>query len=575
MLRKLSSCFREYKISAILAPLFVTMEVVMEVIIPYFMANLIDFGIDMGDMNYILKTGAVLTICCAFSLMFGAFSGRYAAHASSGFAANLRKDMFYNVQNFSFSNIDKFSTASIVTRLTTDVTNLQNACQMIIRVAVRSPMMLIFSLIMAFRINRKISVIYLCVIPILALGLYMVIRYAHPVFEKVFKVYDKLNRVVQENLHGVRVVKSFVREEYESEKFESVSQRIFNLFTKAEKAVALNAPMMQVIVYTCMIFISWVSAKMIVAGDMTTGQLMSLMTYTMQILMTLMMLSMIFVMITISKASAERIVEILDEKSDITNPGNPVYEVKDGSVEFENAGFSYAKDVNKLCLSGINLKINPGETIGIIGGTGSSKSTLVQLISRLYDVTVGSVKVGGVDVRNYDIQTLRDSVAVVLQKNVLFSGTVKDNLRWGNPSATDEEMKKACVLAQADEFVSAFPNGYDTFIEQGGANVSGGQKQRLCIARALLKKPKIIILDDSTSAVDTATDAKIRDAFKKEIPNVTKIIIAQRISSVEHSDKIIVLDGGKISGFGTHKELLCKNEIYREVYESQIEGAKI
>ncbi len=575
MLRKLSSCFREYKISAILAPLFVTMEVVMEVIIPYLMANLIDFGIDKGDMNYILKTGSVLTICCAFSLMFGAFSGRYAAHASSGFAANLRKDMFYNVQNFSFSNIDKFSTASIVTRLTTDVTNLQNACQMIIRVAVRSPMMLMFSLIMAFRINRRISVVYLCVIPILALGLYLVIRYAHPVFEKVFKVYDKLNRVVQENLHGVRVVKSFVREEYESEKFESVSQKIFRLFTKAEKAVALNAPMMQVVVYTCMILISWFSAKMIVAGDMTTGQLMSLMTYTMQILMTLMMLSMIFVMITISKASAERIVEILDEKSDITNPDNPVYEVKDGSVEFENVGFSYAKDVNKLCLSDINLKINSGETIGIIGGTGSSKSTLVQLISRLYDTTVGSVKVGGVDVRNYDIETLRDAVAVVLQKNVLFSGSVKDNLRWGNPFATDEEMKKACVLAQADEFVSAFPNGYDTFIEQGGANVSGGQKQRLCIARALLKKPKIIILDDSTSAVDTATDAKIREAFKKEIPDVTKIIIAQRISSIEHSDKIIVLDGGKISGFGTHKELLCTNEIYREVYESQIEGAKI
>lgn len=575
MLKKLSKSIREYKIASMLAPFFVTLEVVMEVIIPYLMANLIDYGIDKGDMNYIVKTGSVLIVCCCISLMFGAFSGRYAAFASSGFASNLRKDMFYNVQRFSFYNIDKFSTASIVTRLTTDVNNLQNSYQMIIRVAVRSPMMLIFSLIMAFRINPTVSIIYLCVIPILAFGLLMVIRYAHPIFTKVFKVYDNLNRVVQENLHGVRVVKAFAREDHETKKFKSVSERIFNLFTKAEKAVALNGPMMQTIVYTSMITISWISAKLIVAGNMTTGQLMSFMTYTMQILMTLMMLSMIFVMITISRASAQRIVEILDEKSDITNCENPVFEVKDGSIVFENAGFSYAKDENKLCLSDINLKINSGETIGIIGGTGSSKSTLIQLIPRLYDVTCGSLKVGGVDVREYDIKALRNAVSVVLQKNVLFSGTIKDNLRWGNPEATDEEMIHACKLAQADSFIKSFPDGYDTYIEQGGANVSGGQKQRLCIARALLKNPKILILDDSTSAVDTATDAKIRKAFKEEIPDVTKIIIAQRISSIEHADRILVLDGGKISGFGTHEELLSDNEIYKEVYDSQMKGAKL
>ncbi len=575
MIKKLAASVREYKLYSILAPFFVSLEVVMEVIIPYLMANLIDFGIDKGDMNYIVKNGVLLIICCVVSLMFGAFSGRYAAYASAGFASNLRKDMFYRVQNFSFHNIDKFSTASIVTRLTTDVTNIQNSFQMIIRVAVRSPMMLIFSLIMAFRINPKVSIIYICVVPILATGLYLVIRYAHPIFEKVFKVYDKLNRVVQENLHGVRVVKAFVREDDETDKFTGVSTKIFNMFTKAEKAVALNGPMMQIVVYTCMIGISWMSAKFIVAGEMTTGQLMSLMTYTMQILMTLMMLSMIFVTITISKASAERIVEILDEESDIVNTKEPVFEVEDGSIVFENVGFSYTKDKNKLCLSDINLTINSGETIGIIGGTGSSKSTLVQLIPRLYDVTDGVLKVGGRDVREYDIKSLRDAVSVVLQKNLLFSGTVKDNLRWGNPDATDEEIESVSKIAQADEFVKSFPDGYDTYIEQGGANVSGGQKQRLCIARALLKKPKIIILDDSTSAVDTATEAKIRTAFANELSNVTKIIIAQRISSIEHADKIIVLDGGKIAGVGTHNELLQTNDIYKEVYDSQVKGAKL
>lgn len=573
MLKKLIKSVREYKPYAFLASFSVTLEVVMEVLIPYVMANLIDYGITPGDMNYILRCGSLLMIFCALSLMFGAFSGKYAAFAATGFASNLRKDMFYSVQEFSFKNIDKFSTASIITRLTTDVTNLQNSFQMIIRVAVRSPMMLIFALIMAFRVNVQISLIYLMVIPILGAGLFAVIRYAHPVFEKVFRIYDKLNRVVQENLHGVRVVKSFVREEHEKDKFESVSERIYNLFTKAEKTVALNGPMMQSIVYTCMIAIFWISANKIVAGDMTTGQLMSFMTYTMQILMTLMMLSMIFVTLTISKASAQRIVEILDEESDITECENPVYEVKDGSVSFENVGFSYSGDKNKLCLKDVNIDIKSGETIGIIGGTGSSKSTLVQLISRLYDVTEGALKVGGTDVREYNIESLRNAVSVVLQKNVLFSGTVKDNLRWGNPEATDEEMKRACELAQADEFISSFTDGYDTYIEQGGANVSGGQKQRLCIARALLKKPKILILDDSTSAVDTATDAKIREAFVNEIPDVTKIIIAQRISSVENADRILVLDSGRVSAFGTHEELLSSNDIYREVYESQMKGA--
>ena len=477
--------------------------------------------------------------------------------------------MFYNVQNFSFRNIDKFSTASIVTRLTTDVTNLQNAYQMIIRVAVRSPVMLIFALVMAFRVNVKVSFVYICVVPILGLGLYLVIRYAHPVFEKVFKTYDKLNNVVRENLRGIRVVKSFVREDREIEKFGNVSKTIYELFSKAEKAVAFNAPLMQIVVYTCMILISWIGAKLIVAGEMTTGQLMSFITYTMQILMSLMMLSMIFVMITISRASAERITELLNEETDIKNCDAPVFEMEDGSIEFENVCFSYAEDSRNYCLKNINLKIKSGETIGIIGGTGSSKTTLVQLIPRFYDTSEGPVRVSGRDVKEYDITALRNNISMVLQKNVLFSGTVKENLRWGDPDASEADMEKACRHAAADEFIDKLPDKYDSFIEQGGANVSGGQKQRLCIARALLKKPKILILDDSTSAVDTAIEARIQKAFAEELPDVTKIIIAQRISSVENADRIIVMDGGTINGIGTHSELLETNEIYREVYESQ------
>ena len=572
MIKRLAACVREYKKDSILTPLYVTMEVVLEVIIPLLMARLIDFGIDGGNMSYIIKMGIALVIAAIISLIFGALSGRSAAIASAGFAKNLRHDMFYNVQGFSFSNIDKFSTASIVTRLTTDITNIQNAYQMIIRIAVRCPVMLIFSLIMAFSINHQLSLIFLACIPILGVGLYLIMSKAHPIFERVFKTYDKLNNVVQENLRGIRVVKSFVREDYEKEKFGTISKDIYNDFSKAEKTLAYNMPLMQFCVFASMLLISWFGARLIVGSTMTTGELMSLITYTMQILMSLMMLSMVFVMITISRASAERIVEVLNEKSDLHNPEHPVYEVKDGSIHFDNVEFSYKKGSGKPCLKGINLTINAGETVGIIGGTGSSKSSLVQLIPRLYDVTEGSVTVGGVDVRNYDIETLRNEVAMVLQKNVLFSGTIKENLRWGNENATDEELVHACKLAQADGFITQFPDGYDTYIEQGGTNVSGGQKQRLCIARALLKKPKILILDDSTSAVDTKTDAQIRQAMRDEIPGTTKLIIAQRISSIEDADKIIVLDEGEINAVGTHEELLKTNEIYREVYTSQQKG---
>ena len=459
-----------------------------------------------------------------------------------------------------------------MTRLTTDITNIQNAYQMIIRVAVRCPVMLVFSLIMAFSINPELSLIFLCCIPVLGVGLYLIMSRAHPIFERVFKIYDKLNNVVQENLRGIRVVKSFVREDYEKEKFDAISEDIYNDFSKAEKILSFNMPLMQFCIYACMLLISWFGARLIVGSSMTTGQLMSLITYTMQILMSLMMLSMVFVMITISRASAERVVEILDEKSDLHNSENPVYEVKNGDIRFDNVEFSYKKGKGKPCLKNINLTIRSGETVGIIGGTGSSKSSLVQLIPRLYDVTKGSVSVGGVDVREYDIETLRNEVAMVLQKNVLFSGTIKENLRWGNENATDEELVHACRLAQADDFIRQFPDGYDTYIEQGGTNVSGGQKQRLCIARALLKKPKILILDDSTSAVDTKTDALIRKAMRTEIPGTTKIIIAQRVSSVENADKIIVLDEGEINAIGTHDELLKTNEIYREVYTSQQKG---
>lgn len=578
MVRKLLRSVREYKTSSLLAPLFVTCEVILEVIIPMLMANLIDFGIEAGNMQYILKMGLALIICCIVSLTFGALSGKYAAVASAGFAKNLREDMYNKVQEYSFSNIDKFSTASIVTRLTTDITNIQNAYMMSIRVAVRCPIMLIFALFMAFQINSHLAPIFVIAIPILAVGLVIIISNAKRIFERVFRTYDKLNNVVQENLHGIRVVKSFVREDYETEKFCSVSKEIYQDFSKAEKILAFNAPLMQFCAYGCMLLISWLGAKLIVASGnnpavgMTTGDLTSMFSYTMQILMSLMMFSMVFVMITISYASMERAEEILDEKSDLHNPENPVYEVKDGSIEFDHVNFAYGKNADKLCLDNVNLKIPSGSTVGIIGGTGSSKSTLVQLIPRLYDATEGAVKVGGRDVREYDIESLREEVAMVLQKNVLFSGTIKDNLRWGKEDATDEEMRHVCQLAQADEFIQTFPDGYDTYIEQGGTNVSGGQKQRLCIARALLKKPKILILDDSTSAVDTKTDALIRMAFREEIPNTTKIIIAQRISSVEDADLILVLDDGKINGMGTHEELLANNEIYREVYESQQKG---
>ena len=573
MIRKLLSCVGEYKKSSVLTPVFVTLEAVMEVIIPLLMAFLIDEGINKSDMGAILKIGGLLVISTLVSLLFGALSGHYAAVASAGFAKNLRQKMYYKIQNFSFKNIDKFSTASLVTRLTTDVTNVQNAYQMVIRIAVRCPVLLIFSLIMSFSVNPQLSLVFLCIIPVLAFALLFIIKIVHPIFERVFKTYDKLNNVVQENLHGIRVVKSFVREDYEREKFGKVSASIYKDFTKAEKILAFNSPIMQTAVYVAILAISWLGAKMIIGSTMTTGQLMSLISYVMQILMSLMMLSMVFVMITISRASVERIVEVLDEESDIVSKESAVKEVKDGSISFESVNFSYAKKADKNVLDGINLDIKSGETVGIIGGTGSSKSSFVQLIPRLYDVSQGSIKVGGVDVRDYDIEALRENVAMVLQKNVLFSGTIKENLRWGNKEASDDELVRVCRLAQADDFIETFPDKYDTYIEQGGTNVSGGQKQRLCIARALLKKPKILILDDSTSAVDTRTDALIRKAFREEIPDTTKLIIAQRISSVQDADKIIVLDDGKINGVGTHEELLKTNDIYKEVYYSQTKEA--
>ena len=572
MIKKLISCIGEYKRETILTPIFVSLECAFDILIPFLMAFLIDNGINQGDTKKIVYIGIWLVISALLAMFCGAKSGKYAARATSGFAKNLRKKIYYNVQDFSFSNIDKFQTSSIVTRHTTDIGNVQMAFQMIIRTAIRAPLMIIFSLVMAFAINRKLAAVFLMAIPILGIGLYVIATKAHPIFERAIKIYDDLNTKVEENVRGIRVVKSFVTQQKEIDQFHGTSERIYREFLKASSLVALNSPLMQFTVSLIIVLISWVGGKQIIANRLTTGEFTSLISYAMQILISLMILSMVLVMIMISRASAERIVEILDEKSDLTNKDNAIKEVKDGSIVFENVCFSYVKDKNKLCLENINLEIHSGETVGIIGGTGSSKSSLVQLIPRLYDVTSGSVKVGGVDVRDYDLKTLRDQVSMVLQKNVLFSGTIKENLRWGNENATDEEIRKVCKLAQADGFIQSFPKKYDTYIEQGGTNVSGGQKQRLCIARALLKKPKILILDDSTSAVDTKTDACIRKSFQEEIPNTTKIIIAQRIASVEDADKIIVLDNGKINGIGKHEELIQNNRIYQEVYESQTKG---
>ncbi len=566
----------QYKWAAILTPILVALEVVVEIIIPLQMKNLIDKGIEgnggVGSMEAIIFYGAILIVLTLLAMGLGIASGRTAAIASTGFAKNMREDMYQKIQKFSFANIDKFSTSSLVTRMTTDVLNVRQAFQMLTRITFRAPLMFLFSMFAAFFISPDLSKYFLFVIPILVVGLIIIIAKAFPSFQKVFTTYDELNMVVQENVRGVRVVKSYNLEAHEDEKFKKVSKRIYDYSMKAEKIVAFNRPLMQLSTYAITILISWIGAKLVVASTMTTGDLMTLFTYSTQILMSLMMVSMVFVMLTMAKASADRILEVINEEPDIVNPKKPVKKVKDGSIEFKNVDFSYAKDENKLSLRDVDLKIQSGETIGILGGTGSSKSTLVQLIPRLYDATKGEVLVGGVNVKEYDIETLRNAVAMVLQKNVLFSGTIKENLRWGNEKATEEEMIHACKLAQADEFVSTFPDGYDTYIEQGGTNVSGGQKQRLCIARALLKKPKILILDDSTSAVDTKTDALIRKAFREEIPKTTKIIIAQRISSVEDADKIIMLEDGKVVGFGTHQELLKNSEIYKEIYESQTKG---
>ncbi len=569
MIKKLVSCVGEYKKASIFTPLFVTMEGVMEVAIPFLMARLIDNGINQGNMSAVYKIGILLIFATLISLLFGALSGHYAAVASAGFAKNLRRRMYYKTQDYSFYNLDRFSTASLVTRLTTDVTNVQQAFQMIIRMAVRSPVLLVFSLIMAFDINPKLSLVFFCVIPFLAFGLFLLISRVHPIFERVFRTYDQLNNVVQENLRGIRVVKSFVREDYEKKKFNQVSQSIFKDFTLAEKLLAFNSPMMQLSMYLCILAISYFGARMIVSDTMTTGQLMSMISYISQILMSLMMLSMVFVMIIISRASAERIVEVFDEQSDLITKENPVTEVKDGSVRFCHVSFSYAKDMAHLCLNDINVEILSGQTIGILGATGSAKTSLVQLIPRLYDVTAGSVLVGGIDVRDYDLEVLRNSVAVVLQKNELFSGTIKENLCWGNEQASDAELIRACRLAKADDFIQTLPDGYQTYLEQGATNLSGGQKQRLCIARALLKQPKILILDDSTSAVDTATDSQIRQSFRMEIPDTTKFIIAQRVASVMDADQIIIMNNGQIDGIGTHQELMANNAIYKEVYQSQ------
>ena len=578
MIKKLAPYIGEYKKQTVMTPLFVMLEVIMDIGIPLIMADLIDQGIEQGNMNVILKYGAFLLAAALLALFFGALSGRTAAVASNGFAKNLRRAMYYKVQDYSFTNIDHFSTASIVTRLTTDVSNVQMAFQMLTRVAVRSPGMLVFSFAAAYKIDPKMCLIFVGNIPVLLIGLLFIMKFVHPIFDRVFKNYDKLNNVVQENLYAVRVVKSFNRQKFETEKFQTMSGGIYKDFVKAEKMMAFVSPLMQLCMYTCILLISWIGAKAVIASGnnadlgLSTGELMSLVTYTMQILMSLMMLGMIFMMLTMARAAGNRIVEILEEESDIITPENPLMEVTDGSVVFEHVDFAYKKGeghTGRNALNDINLHIASGETVGILGGTGSSKSTLVQMIPRLYDVTSGSVKVGGVDVRHYDLEVLRKQVAMVLQKNVLFSGTIKENLRWGAADATDEEIQRVCRLACADEFISQMPDGYDSHIEQGGTNVSGGQRQRLCIARALIAKPKILILDDSTSAVDMKTDAMIRKAFAEEIPDTTKIIIAQRVASVQDADKIVVLDDGRIAAVGTHEELLVSSDIYREVYESQ------
>ena len=575
MLKTLGKSVREYKKPALLTPLLVTLEVIMEVVIPLLMANLIDKGIYAGQMNEILKIGVMLVVASLLSLAFGILSGITASKASAGFAKNLRKDLYYKIQDFSFTNIDKFSTSSIVTRLTTDVSYVQMAFQMLTRIVVRTPLMLIFSLIMSFSINAKLALIFLALMPVIGITLYVIMSKAHPIFERVFKKYDVLNNVVEENTNGIRVVKSYLLEESEKKKFGNISNEIYVDFSKAQRLMSLTNPVMQFSMYLAIILISWFGAKIIVTTnmvDLEVGQLTSLITYGIRLLSSLMMLAMLLVMSTMARNSAERIYEILIEKPDLANPKKPIKEVKNGSIEFKNVSFSYVGNKKKECLKNINIQIKSGETVGIIGGIGSGKSTLVSLIPRLYDATEGKVEVGGKDVKQYDIETLRNNVSVVLQKNVLFSGTIKENLKWGDKDATDEEIVRACKLAQADNFIEEFPDKYDTNIEQGGTNVSGGQRQRLCIARALLKKPQILILDDSTSAVDTKTDSLIRKAFKEEIPNTTKIIIAQRIASVQDADKIIVLDNGTVNGIGTHEELLKSNEIYREVYESQAKG---
>ena len=571
-MKSLALQIKEFKKDSILTPFCMILEVIFEMVIPLLMASMIDDGVEAGNLSHIYKVGAWMVAAAACGLLSGTLGGWTAARASAGFARNLREAMFENIQSFSFSNIDKFSTAGLVTRLTTDVTNIQNAYQMILRMCFRAPFSMICAMAMAFVINGRLAAIYLAAVVILGILLFLIMTSAMKYFQQAFPKYDDMNASVQENVSAIRVVKAYVREDHETSKFKQASQNIYDIFIKAECNLVFNAPLMQITVYTCILLISWMGAKMIVGGSLTTGELMSLLTYCMNILMSLMMLSMVFVMISMSMASARRIAEVLDETSDLANPAQPVYQAEDGSIEFQNVDFAYHQESGEPVLQQVNLNIRSGETIGVIGGTGSAKTSLVNLISRLYDVTAGNVLVGGRDVREYDMEALRNQVAVVLQKNVLFSGTILENLRWGNPDATEEECRHACHLACADEFIEKMPDGYHTYIEQGGANVSGGQKQRLCIARALLKKPKILILDDSTSAVDTATDGKIRQAFAREIPGTTKIIIAQRISSVESADRIVVMEDGRVHGFGTHEQLLKDDEIYREVYESQTSG---